>query len=59
MCCHGGAITLFVNGLGIAGWVIDCYGATRGFWIPFGSLICAFAMALPYFRTWNRLRLDL
>ena len=50
----GGAITSAV-----AGWVIDHYGATRGFWIPLGSLICAFAMALPYFRTWNRLRLDL
>jgi MFS family permease len=49
----GGALTS-----AIAGWVIDHYGATRGFWIPFGSLICAITMVLPYFRTWNRLRLD-
>lgn len=50
----GGAVTS-----AISGWVIDNYGPTRGFWIPFASLICAIAMALPYFRTWNRLRLDL
>ena len=50
----GGALTSAV-----AGWVIDNYGPNRGFWIPIGSLICAIAMALPYFRTWNRLRLDL
>lgn len=41
----------------IAGWVIDNYGAERGFWVPIACLSCAMAMALPYFRTWNRLRL--
>ena len=40
----------------IAGWVIDNYGAERGFVLPFASLCCAMAMSLPYFRTWNRLR---
>ena len=40
----------------IAGWVIDNYGAQRGFILPFASLSCAMAMSLPYFRTWNRLR---
>lgn len=43
----------------IAGWVIDTYGAQRGFWVPFVSLCCAMLMAIPYLRTWNRLRLDL
>jgi MFS family permease len=49
----GGAVTS-----AIAGWVIDNYGAERGFWIPIASLFCAITMALPYFRTWNRLRLE-
>jgi len=49
----GGAVTS-----AIAGWVIDNFGASRGFWIPIGSLLCAIAMTLPYFRTWNRLRLE-
>ncbi len=40
----------------IAGWVIDNYGAERGFILPIASLCCAMAMSLPYFRTWNRLR---
>ena len=40
----------------IAGWVIDNYGAERGFILPVASLACAMAMSLPYFRTWNRLR---
>jgi len=38
------------------GFVIDNYGAHRGFLVPFGALCCAMAMSLPYFRTWNRLR---
>lgn len=39
-----------------SGWVIDNYGAQRGFLVPLGALCCALAMSLPYFRTWNRLR---
>ncbi len=39
-----------------SGWVIDNYGAQRGFLVPFGCLCFALAMSLPYFRTWNRLR---
>jgi MFS family permease len=40
----------------ITGWMIDNYGPQRAFWVPLGSLCCALAMSLPYFRTWNRLR---
>ncbi len=40
----------------IGGWVIDNYGAERGFWVPLACLIGAITMSLPYFRTWNRLR---
>lgn len=40
----------------LAGWVIDNYGAQRGFIVPLGCLSVALAMSLPYFRTWNRLR---
>ena len=39
-----------------SGWVIDNFGAQRGFVVPVGALCCAMAMSLPYFRTWNRLR---
>ena len=42
----------------IVGWIIDTYGAERGFWVPLLALLLAFLMALPYFRTWNRLRLE-
>ncbi|HEX7404314.1 MAG TPA: MFS transporter [Candidatus Nanopelagicaceae bacterium] len=47
----GGAIASSVTG-----WVIDNYGAQKGFIVPFGALCCGLAMSLPYFRTWNRLR---
>lgn len=47
----GGAVASSVTG-----WVIDNYGAHRGFLVPFAALCCAMAMSLPYFRTWNRLR---
>lgn len=40
----------------IAGWVIDNYGAQRGFILPLAFLCGAMLMSLPYFRTWNRLR---
>ncbi|MDP1720119.1 MAG: MFS transporter [Candidatus Nanopelagicaceae bacterium] len=40
----------------IAGWVIDQYGAQRGFILPVAFLCGAMLMSLPYFRTWNRLR---
>ena len=40
----------------IAGWVIDHYGAQRGFVLPLAFLCGAMLMSLPYFRTWNRLR---
>lgn len=40
----------------IAGWVIDNYGAQRGFILPVAFLGGAMLMSLPYFRTWNRLR---
>ncbi len=40
----------------VAGFVIDNYGAQRAFWVPLGCLFSALAMALPYLRTWNRLR---
>lgn len=40
----------------ITGWVIDNYGAHRGFFVPLATLCFALAMSLPYFRTWNRLR---
>jgi MFS family permease len=39
-----------------SGWIIDNYGAQRGFLVPVGCLCCALAMSFPYFRTWNRLR---
>jgi MFS family permease len=47
----GGAIASSATG-----WVIDNYGAHRGFLVPVATLCCAMAMSLPYFRTWNRLR---
>ncbi|MDP1711168.1 MAG: MFS transporter [Candidatus Nanopelagicaceae bacterium] len=40
----------------MAGWVIDQYGAQRGFILPFAFVCGAMLMSLPYFRTWNRLR---
>lgn len=40
----------------VAGWVIDNYGAHRGFFVPLATLCCALTMSLPYLRTWNRLR---
>ena len=43
----------------IGGWVIDHYGAERGFWVPLGCLVGAITLSLPYFRTWNRLRSEL
>jgi MFS family permease len=50
----GGAVSSAVGG-----WVIDNYGAERGFWVPLACLIGAIVMSLPYFRTWNRLRSSL
>lgn len=40
----------------LAGWVIDHYGAQRGFILPLAFLCGAMLMSLPYFRTWNQLR---
>ena len=40
----------------ITGWVIDRHGAQDAFWVPFGCMAIGMALALTYFRTWNRLR---